>query len=208
MSSFQRIICISVFLCFFFAKTRRTQSMRPIVSQRIGSNSNIQTQRGSMSSISSSGSGSTVPEVKKSVASTSSEPVASTSSRKQIDTTGYKEVELNPLVKTAKKVRIANQNRAIIQEASVGTFSENIIPSRDGFYARIILGMRRHGLPIGAGISLGGGGVEIARQFYNENKPHAFEPVMSTISTPVTTTISAPAWRVISTESDKIIDPI
>lgn len=150
--SLQRIILVLVLLycCFSaidfqvggtltgtsMAKTRRTQSMRPLTShthkpENIGLGK-TQTQSGS--SISSSASTAPLTEIK----AADSQPIPSTSSLsgRQIDGTSFKEVDLRPLSERTRHTSSINSVDLI--DPSISTHSDgHINPARDGVFARV-----------------------------------------------------------------------
>lgn len=145
------------------AKTRRTQSMRPLSTVHRTENI-LRTQSDTLSAISSSSldlsmTGSEIID---------SRPIASSSSSaRQIDTTVLKEVELAPLIEKTKRVNFINTPN--LHEASVATYSDgNINPARDGVLSRVKKILQYGSLAL-AGSAIGAGGVKFA-QSLNENK--------------------------------------
>lgn len=145
------------------AKTRRTQSMRPLSTVHRTENI-LRTQSDTLSAISSSSldlsmTGSEIID---------SRPIASSSSSaRQIDTSVLKEVELTPLIEKTKRVNFINTPN--LHEASVATYSDgNINPARDGVLSRVKKILQYGSLAL-AGSAIGAGGVKFA-QSLNENK--------------------------------------
>lgn len=153
------------------AKTRRTQSMRPLSTVHRTENI-LRTQSDTLSAISSSSldlsmTGSEIID---------SRPIASSSSSaRQIDTSVLKEVELTPLIEKTKRVNFINTPN--LHEASVATYSDgNINPARDSAWCTFRPGVLsrvkkilQYGSLALAGSAIGAGGVKFA-QSLNENK--------------------------------------
>lgn len=175
MYTLQRIILVFVLLHFFapndfqvggalsiasITKTRRTQSMRPII-PRSGNIRNRNTQSGSESSSSS------INELQS--AGADSQPIASSSSTgKEIDSTSFKEVELQPFVEKTKRTSFINSVN--LNEASVSTQSNgNINPARDGVFARVRSAMLRYGSAVAIGSVVGVGGSEVKKKLFPNN---------------------------------------
>lgn len=146
------------------AKIRRTQSLRPRTIQRAENLLNVNTQSGSLSSISSFASTSTLSELQ----AAESQPIASASSRKQIDSARFKNVDLHPLAEKTKHVSFINSVN--LDEASASTYSDgHIDPSRDGVFARVRNTLLRYGSAAALGTAIGAGGVVIDQHFFHNN---------------------------------------
>lgn len=165
----QRIVLLFVFFIIIlkveasfstsnFVKTRRTQSMRPLVSHKTKSNPNTQAQS---SSHSSSASDTSLTEIK----STDPQPIPSTSSVKRISSMDLKEVDLRPLSEQTKHVNFINSVN--LNEASAQTHSEGgqINPTRDGVFSRVRSAFLRFGTAAVAGTAIGAGSTVIDQRF-------------------------------------------
>lgn len=163
----QRLFIVFVFLYFFFeikfqvegtlsssptiTKTRRTQSIRPSTSNRNTENTHIKSD--SLSSFLSSASDTSLTRHK--VAD--SHPIASTSV--------LKEVDLHPLIGKTKSTGFINS--ANLRDTSVPTHNGvNIIPTRDGVFARVRTALKYAGIAV-AGSAIAAGGFVYGQEINN-----------------------------------------
>lgn len=174
----QRKTLVLVFLYFFsvhefqvegtlssMAKTRRTQSMRPLASHKTnGNNLETHSQSGSQSSFSSA---STATELH--APAVGSQPIASTSIGKQFASTSFKEVDLRPLTDNLQHTR--QLSSISLHDASIATHSDggNIDPTRHGVFARVRSTMQRYGSAVVIGAAVGVGGIEAYNHFFPGN---------------------------------------
>lgn len=169
-----------VFSAANIAKTRRTQSLHQIRSRPSSSSAAVFQQHNKAVMDFSTGSELSLTEHK------ASEPIASTSGVKQEHIeSGFKAMDLEPLIENIRQEHFENSPNLInpfVESQNV----PNIVPSRDGVFARVQKYLQISGVAI-VSSALTGGGIIFAQNLHNNTNQTAKSTTTTNVRSVVTT---------------------